>query len=171
MRTVHSIFNTNTICLPNSRWSMFSEEANVTISYCYHSSVMHCKGNRPNVTVIGIIRILRLWPVVDPEFPRWGLPTPEFGVKTYYLGKIFAKNCIKMKEIGPTGVGGFGNAPLDPPMVTWYVIWLFCSVFFWLLTWKSYLIDWIYEVCLHFHQNVLRTGDLQKSVRWHQCSQ
>ena len=32
-----------------------------------------------------------------------GSPTPEFVPKNYYLGKILAKNCMKIKEIGPRG--------------------------------------------------------------------
>ena len=38
-------------------------------------------------------------------FQTGGVPTPEFGAKTYYLAKIMLKNYQKMKEIGP-GRGG-----------------------------------------------------------------
>ena len=41
--------------------------------------------------------------VVDPGSPRKGVPTPEFGAKISYLARFFAKNCMKMKEIGPRG--------------------------------------------------------------------
>ena len=37
--------------------------------------------------------------MADPGFPRWGVPTPDFGVKIYF----FAKNCMKTKEIRPRG--------------------------------------------------------------------
>ena len=53
-----------------------------------------------------------------------GAPTPEFGVKTLF-SKIFAENCMEMKEIGPTGESVPG-APLDMPMD-----WLYCGTFIW----------------------------------------
>ena len=42
-----------------------------------------------------------LYAVADPGFPRWGAPTPDFGL----CDKIFAESCTKMKEIGPIGGG------------------------------------------------------------------
>ena len=39
--------------------------------------------------------------VVDPGFPRRGVSTP-LGKNLLFV-KIFAKNCMKMKEIGPRG--------------------------------------------------------------------
>ena len=36
--------------------------------------------------------------VVDPGFPRRE-PTPEFGVKTYYLARYLAKTSWKWKEL------------------------------------------------------------------------
>ena len=39
--------------------------------------------------------------VADPGFPR-GSPTPDFGLKAYYLRR-FVKNCMEMKEIGLRG--------------------------------------------------------------------
>ena len=51
--------------------------------------------------------------VADPGFPRQGggggSPTPQFGVKNLSFSKIFAENCMKMKEIGP------GACVLAPP--------------------------------------------------------
>ena len=41
--------------------------------------------------------------------------TPEEGTKTYYFGKIFAQNCMKMKETGSVG-GHVPSAPLDLPV-------------------------------------------------------
>ena len=32
-----------------------------------------------------------------------GVPTSQFGAKTYYLTRFLPKNCMKMKEIGPRG--------------------------------------------------------------------
>ena len=46
--------------------------------------------------------------------------TPRGGCTNLLFGKIFARNCINMKEIvlggGPRGVGGVGVPTLDPPM-------------------------------------------------------
>ena len=47
--------------------------------------------------------IYALVSVADPGFPRREAPTLEFGPKAYYLARFFAKNCTKMKEIGPGG--------------------------------------------------------------------
>ena len=41
--------------------------------------------------------------MANPGFPRWRMPTPEFGVKTYYLTRLFAENCMKMKNWQPFG--------------------------------------------------------------------
>ena len=40
---------------------------------------------------------------------------PEVGEKKLVFGKIFTKNCMKMKQIGPRGRPSL--APLDPPMI------------------------------------------------------
>ena len=46
-----------------------------------------------------------------------GLPTPKVGVLTYDFTKIFAENCMKMKESGPQLEGGTSQVPpLNPPM-------------------------------------------------------
>ena len=51
--------------------------------------------------------------MADPEFPRRGGATPKVGVKTYYLANFFLKNCMKMKEFGPSGGGArVPGAPL-----------------------------------------------------------
>ena len=43
--------------------------------------------------------------VVDQGFPR-RVPTPERGCVNLLLGKMFAKNCMKMKETGRGWGGG-----------------------------------------------------------------
>ena len=40
--------------------------------------------------------------MANPGFPRRGALTPEFGPKTYYLGR-FLKNMHEMEEIGLKG--------------------------------------------------------------------
>ena len=53
--------------------------------------------------------------VADPGFPRRGrVPTPGFWGKVLLFGKIFAENCMKMKEIGPGA--HVPSAPLDQPV-------------------------------------------------------
>ena len=53
--------------------------------------------------------IFEQWQIKD--FPEVSVPTPEKGASTCYSER-FAKNSIKMKEIGPRK----GCAHLDPPM-------------------------------------------------------
>ena len=51
------------------------------------------------------------------RIPQSGASTPEEGAKSILIGKIFDENCMRMKEIGPTG--GRADVPstlLDPPM-------------------------------------------------------
>ena len=36
--------------------------------------------------------------MVDPEYPRQGVPSPE-GVRKTIIGKIFVENWMEMKEI------------------------------------------------------------------------
>ena len=56
---------------------------------------------------------MKLW-VADLGFLRWGR-NPRVWGKNLLLGKIFAENCIKMKEIRP---GGASLTPqLDPKMI------------------------------------------------------
>ena len=53
----------------------------------------------------------KVWKLIKQVFNGSGgsrisqreVPTPEFGAKTFYVGKIFAENCMIMKEIGPRG--------------------------------------------------------------------
>ena len=57
--------------------------------------------------------------MANPGFRRqgvgWGMaPIPEFKKRSYYFGKIFAENYMKMKEIGQGA--RVPDAPLDPPM-------------------------------------------------------
>ena len=42
---------------------------------------------------------------MDPGFPRWGAPIPEFVAKNLLFDKKLAENCMKMNEIGPGGGG------------------------------------------------------------------
>ena len=52
--------------------------------------------------------------VADSGFPRRGAATTDFGEKTYYLLRVFTKNCMKMKEIVVVVVvvgGGGGWCP------------------------------------------------------------
>ena len=44
--------------------------------------------------------------VADPDFHRLGTPTPDL-FKKLFCSKIFAKNCMKMKEIGPRSTNDF----------------------------------------------------------------
>ena len=47
--------------------------------------------------------------VADPGFSPGGAPTPKIAI----IFRIFAKNCMKMKEFGPPGGGGrVPGAPL-----------------------------------------------------------
>ena len=41
-------------------------------------------------------------PMANPGFPRRGVPSSEEGSKNLLFDRIFAKNCMKMKEIGPS---------------------------------------------------------------------
>ena len=41
--------------------------------------------------------------VADPGFPRGGRANPSAWGKNPLLGKIFAENCMKIKDIGPGG--------------------------------------------------------------------
>ena len=53
--------------------------------------------------------------VVDPGFPRRGAGgggNPRRGGNNRLLDKMFAKNCIKLKEIGQRG-----GTPLVPPWI------------------------------------------------------
>ena len=54
--------------------------------------------------------------VEGPGFHRWEAPNtnPLVGCNQLF-GKIFAKNCLKMGEIGPGGAR-VPSAPLDLPM-------------------------------------------------------
>ena len=65
--------------------------------------MIHYKGNRPNVRsiVIAIIRILRQWPVVNPEFFRLE-KQPKCGSEIYYLG--FLQNWMQMKRNWIVGI-------------------------------------------------------------------
>ena len=47
-----------------------------------------------------------------------GAPIPEIWAKTYYLVIFFAKNCMKMKEIGSRREGDTRPQWLDPPMTS-----------------------------------------------------
>ena len=63
--------------------------------------------------------------VVDPGFPKRGVPTPEFGVKTYYMARLLSKTEWKWKKLD-------GGTSLPPPIrsVNVYVsVMLFTSVF------------------------------------------
>ena len=53
--------------------------------------------------------------MADPGFPRGagGMPTPEGDVSNLLFCNAFAEYCMKMKEFGPTGAGGVGNACMD----------------------------------------------------------
>ena len=51
----------------------------------------------------------RQWRIQD--FPQGGALTPKIAI----IFQIFAKNCMKMKELGPPG-GRPWRPPLDPPM-------------------------------------------------------
>ena len=55
--------------------------------------------------------------VADPGFPRRRGGTLDFGAKNLSFGKVFAKHCMKMKDIGPRGGVRVPSAPLDPPMI------------------------------------------------------
>ena len=46
--------------------------------------------------------------VADSGFSPGGAPTPQVGVRTYFL----AENCMKMKEFRPPGGGGASLAAL-----------------------------------------------------------
>ena len=47
--------------------------------------------------------------VVDPGFPRGGVPTGKMGAPAYYFSQFPPKNCMKMKHFGPRE-GGTKNA-------------------------------------------------------------
>ena len=55
--------------------------------------------------------------VADLGFFRRGDTNPLIWSKKLLFDKIFAENCIKMKEVGPRGWGDVpGTPPQDPPM-------------------------------------------------------
>ena len=57
--------------------------------------------------------------VTDPGFSRRGRggAKPWIWGKSLLFGKIFAENCMEIKEIGPgEGCTSLGTPPLDPPM-------------------------------------------------------
>ena len=57
--------------------------------------------------------------VVDPEFPRRAAPTPNFGVKTYYLARFLPKTALKWKKLDREGDASLAHPtapPADPPM-------------------------------------------------------
>ena len=54
--------------------------------------------------------------VADPGFPRWGGGNPWVWTENLLFGKIFAENCMKMKEIGPRAGALVPSVPFDPPM-------------------------------------------------------
>ena len=51
------------------------------------------------------------WRIQD--FPEEGAPSPKVGL----FCKLFAENCMKMKEFGPGEGVHVTGAPLDPPMI------------------------------------------------------
>ena len=56
-------------------------------------------------------------PVADPRFPRRGLLTPDSGTPTYFFCKIFAQNCMKMKNLDREGAHPWrppGSATANP---------------------------------------------------------
>ena len=60
------------------------------------------------------------WRIQD--FPEGGALIPKLGL----FCKLFAENCMKMKEFGPKG-GASLAPPLDPPMKTYYTITVRCA--------------------------------------------
>ena len=58
--------------------------------------------------------VLKLNLVANPDFPEVGTQTPKMGTLTYYFGKFFPENCIKMKKrVGLSLV----SATLDLPHI------------------------------------------------------
>ena len=53
--------------------------------------------------------------VADPGF-SWGDANSQSGCPNLLFCKLFAENCMKMKEFGPGGLVSL-VLPLDPPMV------------------------------------------------------
>ena len=53
--------------------------------------------------------------MADPAFPRGGAPTPRGGANMILPN--FLKNCMKLKEFGPTGRAHVPRTPLDLPLL------------------------------------------------------
>ena len=67
--------------------------------------------NKSLVLILVKIEIRQQWRIQD--FPQGGAPTPKIAI----IFRIFAENCMKMKEFGPQGGRASLAPPLDPPMV------------------------------------------------------
>ena len=67
----------------------------------------------PVLIVLSLRKQKEIFSVEDPGFPK-GSANSRGWCASLLFRKIFAKNCIKMKESGPWGVAG---APLDPPRI------------------------------------------------------
>ena len=58
-------------------------------------------------------------PVADPGFPQGGSANSKDRCEKLSFDQFFPKNCMKLKEFGPTG-GVPDDSPLDPPVVAFH---------------------------------------------------
>ena len=66
--------------------------------YDYESTMVFKPNSRLSVKPVTQTNCIA---VTDPGFPIRGCQPPSLGQQNLFFGKIFAENCMKMKEIGP----------------------------------------------------------------------